>query len=114
MDENKVSLLRKENPMAVKTKDEIMALIKDKFGDDTSDETLAFIEDVADTVNDLETKASGDGVDWKAKYEQNDKEWRQRYHDRFFSAEPAPDPDPDPEPEDNSPKTFDELFDVKG
>ena len=100
--------------MAVKTKDEIMTLIKDKFGDDTSDETLAFIEDVADTVNDLETKASGDGVDWKAKYEQNDKEWRQRYHDRFFSAEPAPDPDHDPEPEDNSPKTYDELFDVKG
>lgn len=100
--------------MAVKTKDEIMALIKDKFSDDTSDETLAFIEDVADTFNDLETKTSGDGEDWKAKYEQNDKEWRQKYKERFFSTEPAPNPDPDPEPEDNTPKTYDELFDVKG
>ena len=100
--------------MAVKSKEELMALIKDKFGDDTSDETLAFLEDVSDTFNDLETKASGDGEDWKAKYEQNDKEWREKYKQRFFSAEPDSNPDPDPEPEDNSPKTFDDLFDVKG
>ena len=100
--------------MAVKSKEEIMSLIKDKFGDDTSDETLAFLEDISDTFNDLETKASGDGEDWKAKYEQNDKEWREKYKERFFSKEPTPNQDPDPEPEDNSPKTFDELFDVKG
>ena len=100
--------------MAVKSKEEIMTLIKDKIGDDTSDETLAFLEDVSDTFKDLETKASGDGEDWKAKYEQNDKEWRERYTQRFFSAEPDPNLDPDPEPEDNTPKTYDELFDVKG
>ena len=100
--------------MAVKSKEELMALIKDRFGDDTSDETLAFLEDISDTFNDLETKASGDGEDWKAKYEQNDKEWREKYKERFFSKEPTPNQDPDPEPEDNSPKTFDDLFDVKG
>lgn len=99
--------------MAVKSKEEIMALIKDKFGEDTSDETLAFLEDISDTFNDLETKASGDGEDWKEKYEQNDKEWREKYKERFFSAEPTT-KDPDPEPEDNSPKTYEELFDVKG
>ena len=100
--------------MAVKSTEEIMTLIKDRFGDDTSDETLAFLEDISDTFNDLETKASGDGEDWKAKYEQNDKEWREKYKERFFSKEPDPNPDPDPDPEDNSPKTFDDLFDVKG
>ena len=100
--------------MAVKSTEEIMTLIKDRFGDDTSDETLAFLEDISDTFNDLETKASGDGEDWKAKYEQNDKEWREKYKERFFSKEPTPNQDPDPEPEDNSPKTFDDLFDVKG
>ena len=100
--------------MAIKTKEEIMALIKDKFGDDTSDETLAFIEDVSDTFNDLETKASGDGEDWEKKYHDLDDKWRNRYKERFFSTEPAPNPDPDPEPEDNSPKTYDDLFDVKG
>ena len=100
--------------MAVKSTEEIMTLIKDRFGDDTSDETLAFLEDISDTFNDLETKASGDGEDWKAKYEQNDKEWREKYKERFFSKEPTPNQDPDPEPEDNSPKTFDDLFNVKG
>ena len=100
--------------MAIKSKDEILEQIQARFGEDTSDETISFLEDVTDTFTDLETRASGDGVDWKAKYEQNDKDWRQRYHDRFFSAEPAPDPDPEPEPDDNTPKTYDELFDVKG
>lgn len=42
----------------VRTKDELLASIKDRFKDDTSDETISFIEDVSDTINDLETKAS--------------------------------------------------------
>ena len=62
----------------VKTKDELLASIKDRFKDDTSDETISFIEDVSDTINDLETKAS-DETDWKSKYEENDKQWREKY-----------------------------------
>ena len=70
----------------VKTKDELLASIKERFKDDTSDETISFIEDVSDTINDLETRAS-DETDWKSKYEENDKQWREKYRDRFFNSE---------------------------
>lgn len=73
--------------MAVKTKEEIMNFIKERTKDDTSDETLAFIEDVNDTFNDYDTKVH-DSTDWKQKYEDNDKQWREKYRNRFFSGEP--------------------------
>ena len=48
--------------------------------------------------------------DWKTKYEENDKMWRERYTTRFFSKEPEPDPKPEPEPEPEVKKTFSDLF----
>lgn len=94
----------------VKTKDELLASIKDKFKDDTSDETISFIEDVSDTINDLETRAS-DETDWKSKYEENDKQWREKYRDRFFNSEGKEDEHLD----DDTPKqmSFDDLFKVE-
>lgn len=68
------------------TKEELLNSIKDKFNEDTSDETLKFIEDVTDTINSYEDNSK---EDWKAKYEQNDAEWRQRYKERFFQSEPV-------------------------
>lgn len=93
----------------VKTKDEILNAIKERFGEDTSDETLSFIEDVTDTLTDYENKTN-DSTDWKTKYEENDKSWRERYRDRFFSGEVEED-EPD-EPDDDAPekRTFEELF----
>lgn len=96
--------------MSVKSKTEILDAIKEKFGDDTSDSTLSFLEDVSDTFDDLEAK-SNDSTDWKAKYEENDKTWRQKYHDRFFSSdEDKDDNDNDDDGDKGSPKTFDDLF----
>lgn len=68
------------------TKEELLNSIKDKFNEDTSDETLKFIEDVTDTINSYEDNSK---EDWKAKYEQNDAEWRQRYKERFFQNNPV-------------------------
>ena len=65
----------------VKTKDELLASIKSKFGDDTSDETISLLEDISDTLDTLK-----DGVDWKKKYEDNDKMWRDKYTSRFFDT----------------------------
>lgn len=96
--------------MAVKNKDEILEAIKTRVGDNTDDETISFLEDVSDTLTDLETRASSDGEDWKSKYEENDKLWRERYTNRFFSKEPEPDPKPEPEPEPEVKKTFSDLF----
>ena len=96
--------------MAVKNKDEILEAIKTRVGEQTDDETISFLEDVSDTLTDLETRASGYGEDWKTKYEENDKTWRERYTSRFFSKEPEPDPKPEPEPEPEVKKTFSDLF----
>ena len=96
--------------MAVKTREGIIAEVRARVGEQTDDETIAFLEDVTDTLSDLETKAKGDGTDWKTKYEENDAEWRKRYTERFYSSEPDTDPEP-PKPDDEpKPKTFDELF----
>lgn len=96
--------------MAVKTREEILTAVKARVGDQTDDETIAFLEDITDTLSDLETKAQGDGTDWKAKYEENDAEWRKKYTERFYSYEPDDDHEP-PKPDDTpKPKTFAELF----
>ena len=96
--------------MAIKTREEIMESIRSRFAEDTSDETLSLIEDVSDTLTDFETKAKGDGKDWKSEAERIDKEWREKYKARFFSTG-NPDPEPDPEdPEDPKVLTYDELF----
>lgn len=96
--------------MAVRNKEEILEAIKTRVGEQTDDETISFLEDVSDTFTDLETRANGDGEDWKTKYKENDKMWRERYTTRFFSKEPEPDPKPEPEPEPEVKKTFSDLF----
>lgn len=96
--------------MAVKNKEEILEAIKTRVGDNTDDETISFLEDVIDTLTDLEKRATDDSEDWKTKYEENDKTWRERYANRFFSKEPEPEPKPDPEPEPEVKKTFSDLF----
>lgn len=68
--------------MAVRTLDELTAKLKDKFGEDTSDEVISIMEDVSDTYNDLNTRLIESG-DWKTKFEENDKTWREKYVSRF-------------------------------
>lgn len=94
--------------MAILKKDEIMQSIRDRIGADTSDEALAFIENIEDTLNDYENKTKNDGVDWREKYEQNDAEWRKRYRERFFSGSPVEEQEEPIE----TPKrlTFEQLF----
>lgn len=97
--------------MAVKSKEEILEYLKGKMGDEPDDESISFLEDVSDTMDDYASKVS-DTEDWKSKYEANDKEWRKKYTERFFSGEPEKVPDPDPEDPDDKhePMSFDDLF----
>lgn len=96
--------------MAVKTREEILEELKVRVGEQTDDDTISFLEDVADTLSDLETKAKGDGTDWKTKYEENDAEWRKKYTERFYSSEPEPDIEESKPDNSEKPKTFAELF----
>ena len=78
------------------TKEQLLESIKTKFADDTSDETLKFIEDLTDTINDM------DSGDWENKYKENDAMWRQKYKERFFQTpveETTKDDVEEPEPE---------------
>lgn len=99
--------------MAVKTKEEILNALHEKFKDDNSDDTLSFIEDISDTYDDMTKQVETSG-EWKKKYEQNDSEWRKKYKERFFSK-PIEEPDLDTEPEEETkkPKTFADLFEFK-
>lgn len=67
----------------IRTKDEILASIRTRIGDDTSDEAIALVEDINDSFDDLSTRVAEAG-DWKTKYEQNDADWRKKYTERFF------------------------------
>ena len=97
--------------MAVVNKDTIMERLRENFNDNDSDDVLGLLEDVTDTLNDYQSRLEENG-DWKERYEQNDREWRQKYKDRFFNNEPEPDPEPEPDkdPGQATPTTFEELF----
>ena len=101
--------------MAVRTRDEILAAIRSRLGDDTSDDALTIIEDIDDTFKDYETRT---GEDWKSKYDELDAQWRKRYRDRFFQKADNGKTTPDDVKDDNEEdlkeesevKDFDDLF----
>lgn len=95
--------------MAVRTRDEILESLRARIGDSTDDDTLAFIEDVTDTLSDYETRVS-DSTNWKEKYETNDAEWRQRYRDRFFGNPESEVVEDESIVEPEKPMTFEDLF----
>ena len=99
--------------MAVRTKDELLEIIKGRIGDDSSDETISFLEDITDTLSDYEEKATNsDTEDWKTKYEENDKMWREKYRERFFSKEVEQE-DEDFEEDEVKSLSYDDLFEEK-
>lgn len=100
--------------MAVKTREEILESLRGRFGDDPTDDDIAMLEDITDTFTDFEEKTS-DATNWKNKYEENDKAWKKKYSDRFFSkdGDNKDNSNDSDEPEDKPMKTFDDLFTVK-
>lgn len=98
--------------MAVLTRDELMKILQEKLTAD--DDDLKILENITDTFNSMENT---ENEDWKKKYEDNDKQWRERYKARF--AEPSnkpsveekvPDPDPEPQEPKSANYTIDDLF----
>lgn len=93
--------------MAVLERDKFFERIKEQMGDTSTDKAIAFLEDMTDTYNSLTD--SGDGTDWKKKYDENDAAWRKKYTERFFSGDTtsqSPDAAQDPD----KPLTFENLF----
>lgn len=72
--------------MAVLTRDEFFDSVHKRVGTDSSEEAMTFIENMTDTFMDMEKRATGDGEDWKRKYEELDASWKKKYKERFFSG----------------------------
>lgn len=99
--------------MSVLNRDDYFNRVQNIAGTDTSDEMLAFIEDMTDTYNDLEGRANGDGVDWEQRYHDLDESWKAKYKQRFFSGGGSSRilPDDHNEPDNRAKEIgFDDLF----
>lgn len=92
--------------MAKLSKDELLEKVRTYVGDRTDDETLEIIEDISDSFD------SSDADEWKQKYIENDKMWRDKYISRFFEKNEDEIEDPTDEKDDEVKVyiTFDDLF----
>ncbi len=66
----------------VKTKEEMLAEIKAYIGDRTDDETVSLVENVTDTLTDMEKNGNAE-----ARVKEVDDMWRAKYMERFFDGE---------------------------
>ena len=112
--------------MAVVSKDELMQQIKNLLGENTSDEAIKLLEDANDTLdaaNKDNTAELTEQID-KLKKEKDDldKEWRNKYRERFFNNDNIHNPafnndddndddnDGDGAGDDEEPTQYDDLF----
>lgn len=100
--------IKKEITMAIKSKEELIKQINDKFGEDNSDEVIALLEDISDTFDDLTDKATN-GSEWKTKYEDSVKKYRERFMQAPDKSEDLEQDDTEVE-ETEELKTFEDLF----
>ena len=103
-----------------KSKEELIEEFKTIAGENvTSDESIAFLENLSDSMEVEEAPA--DEVDWKEKYDELDMEWRKKYIERFSEgaeSEEAPEDAPEPTPEEEEEEraeniSYDDLFEEK-
>lgn len=81
--------------MAILSRDEFFTRLQEQIGEDTSDRSISFLEDMTDTFNDMENRSNGDGVDWEQKYKELDESWKKKYRHRFFTGGGGNVPEPD-------------------
>lgn len=98
--------------MAIINKQDLLDRLTAAVGEDKNDDVIALVEDLSDTIDDYESKVK-DQTDWKSKYEENDKAWRNKYITRFKAGVVDDEEDEPDEEERPRPKTFEELFTVK-
>lgn len=88
------------------TKKEVLELLKAYVGDRTDDESIAIIEAVSDSI-------AEDAENWKQKFKDNDREWREKYTNRFFEGDKNKEPeikDKESEVDNNEDVSIDDLF----
>lgn len=91
--------------MAKLSKDELIEKVKQYVGDRMDDETIGILEDISDSID------SSDADEWKQKYKENDKMWRDKYISRFVEKkEDELDTPTEHEEEEKEYNSFEDLF----
>lgn len=90
--------------MAKLSKDELIEKVKKYVGDRTDDETIEIIEDITDSID------TSDADEWKKKYEENDKMWRDKYVSRFFDKKEEDLETPTEHEEEEEYNSYEDLF----
>ena len=91
--------------MAKLSKDELIEKVRKYVGDRKDDDTIEIIEDISDSID------SSEAEDWKKKYEENDKMWRDKYISRFVEKkEDEPDTPTEHDEEEKEYNFFEDLF----
>lgn len=91
--------------MARLTRDELIEKVRKYVGDRTDDETIEIIEDISDSID------SSDDDEWRQKFEENDKMWRDKYISRFLEKkEDELDTPTEHEEEEKDYNSFEDLF----
>lgn len=91
--------------MAKLSKDELIEKVKKYVGDRTDDETIEIIEDISDSID------PSDADEWRQKFEENDKMWRDKYISRFLEKkEDELDTPTEHEEEEKEYNSFEDLF----
>lgn len=91
--------------MAKLSKDELIEKVRKYVGDRKDDETIEIIEDISDSID------SSEAEEWKKKYEENDKMWRDKYISRFVEKkEDDLDTPSEHEQEEKEYNSFEDLF----
>lgn len=95
--------------MAKLSKDELIEKVRKYVGDRKDDETIEIIEDISDSID------SSEADEWKKKYEENDKMWRDKYISRFVEKKGDElDIPTEPEEEEKEYNSFEDLFEEEG
>ena len=66
----------------VKTKEEILVELKAYIGERTDDETVSLVENVTDTLSDMEKNGNAE-----ARVKEVEDMWRTKYMERFFDGD---------------------------
>ena len=90
--------------MAKLSKDELIEKVKKYVGDRTDDEAIEIIEDITDSID------TSDADEWRQKYEENDKMWRDKYVSRFFDKKEEDLENPNEHEEEKEYNSYEDLF----
>ena len=95
--------------MALKSKNEMLDLVKSLGIDENADSSIALVEAISDTYDYLSGK-DDELRDFQKKYDDDINAWKKKYRDRFYSDPDKSSVNDDGFNDTSKPKKFEDLF----